>query len=1035
LKNVNDWENPQIVGINKLPAHVDVVPFSNTVAAIHGRRSESPFYQSLNGPYQFRLVPDPIDAPDDHYQIPFDAQGWDTISVPGNWTLQGYDKPIYTNVQMPFTPDPPLVPSENPTGLFWRNFTIPESWNDKRIVICFEGVESAFYVWVNGQAVGYSQGSRLPAEFDLTPFVHTGENSLAVKVIRWSDGSYLEDQDHWWMAGIYRDVFLYATLQTYIQDFFARSDLDAEYRDATLMVDVKIGHSNLADLAGYTVGMQLYDASGTAVFSDTLHQSIETHFRKTTRVVFAQPVINPAKWSAETPNLYTLILTLVNAMGDVVQVVRSRIGFRQVKVQGRELLVNGQPVLIKGVNRHEHDGLTGKTVSEATMVADIKLMKQFNINAVRNSHYPNHPRWYELCDEYGLYVIDEANIEAHALYNRLCHDPLWTHAFLERGMRMVERTKNHPSIILWSLGNESGYGANHDALAGWIRSVDPTRPLHYEGAISRSEGQDWENGHAATDITCPMYPTIQEIIDYADDPAGTRPLIMCEYAHAMGNSCGNLKEYWDAIKSHHGLQGGFIWDWVDQGLVKADENGVEYWAYGGDFGDTINDANFCINGLVSADRVPHPALYEYKKLIQPIAVEVIDLIAGKIQVRNEQDFSDMTNINGRFEVQINGRTVQEGELPKLDILPGESEIMQLPLEPVTLAAEEECFLNIRFELSQGTSWAEQGHEIAWEQFKMLVPVPEPNPDNLDNFTGLNVAETGSSIIISGENFQFTFDKLSGELIDWVYNDVSLLHNGPRLNIWRAPTDNDGIKSEASNIRKDLAKWLEAGFNHLAYEFENITVSQPQSHEVHITVDTIISSNSQAHICRHEQTYTIYANGKLRISNGVLADSKLPDLPRMGITMQLPAGFERVSWFGRGPHENHIDRCAGAAVGLYHGNVDEHYHPYVMPQENGNKTGVRWLTLQNGNGAAIQIKGKDLFEFSVHHYTANDFYEALHTNELVRRDQVVLNLDHKQSGLGGHSCGPMTLPQYRIQPGTFSFEFIIQPFKMNASTRR
>ncbi len=1027
MNNTNDWENPQIVGINKLPAHVNVVPFEDELAAVRGEMSDSPYFLTLNGRFHFHFAPTPHNTPNHFHEETFDAEKWDNITVPSNWTVQGYDKPIYTNIQMPFTPDPPFVPEDNPTGLYRRSFSIPDNWADKRIIICFEGVESAFYLWVNGRPVGYSQGSRLPAEFDLTPFVHPGKNNLAVKVIRWSDGSYLEDQDHWWMAGIYRDVFLYATPNRYLQDFFVQTELDADYRDAILKVDVKIGHANQADLDGYSVGLQLYDDSETAVFPQPIIQPIFAHFDKTTQVTFAQNIINPAKWSAEKPNLYTVVLTLTNGFGEVVHIGRSRIGFRQVEVRGRELLVNGRSVLFKGVNRHEHDGQTGKTVSESDMIADIKLMKQFNINAVRNSHYPMHPRWYELCDEYGLYVIDEANIESHALYDRLCHDPLWTHAFVERGMRMVERTKNHPSIILWSLGNESGHGANHDALAGWIRGVDPTRPLHYEGAISRSHGRDWADGHAVTDVVCPMYPQVQEIIDYANDPTESRPLIICEYSHAMGNSNGNLKEYWEAIKTHHGLQGGFIWDWVDQGLQKMDENGVMYWAYGGDFGDTINDANFCINGLISPDRIPHPALYEYKKLLQPIGVEAVDLPSGKIRVRNEQDFSDMAGINGRFQLEINGVSVQKGQLPKLDLPPGQSEIIQLPLEPVTLEAGEECFLTIHFQLSQETIWAEEGHVLGWEQFKMPLSVPEPTPRFLDELPALDVKETSVSFTISNTNFQLTFDKITGQFTSWQYNNVSLLQEGPRLNIWRAPTDNDGIKSEAANKHKDLTNWLAAGFDQLTPELVSIKVEQPQPQLVQVTVRMFINSHAYRHAFGHHHTYTIYANGEVRIVNNVMVDPTLPNLPRMGLTMQLPAGFEQVAWFGKGPHENYVDRCAGVTVGLYRGTVDEQYVPYIMPQENGNKTAVRWLTLTRDNGAGIQINGDDLFEFSVHHYTANDFFQAHHTNELVRREQVILNLDHKQSGLGGHSCGPATLPQYRIQPNLFRFEFAIRPF--------
>ena len=557
-----------MVGRNKLATHVFNVPLENE----DQDWEESPYYLNLNGRYRFHFTTTPTAIPPEYFTPDYDDGAWDTIPVPANWTLAGYDKPHYTNVQMPFPPHPPFVPAENPTGVYRRTFTLPASWPGRRIVICFEGVESAFYLTINGHKVGYSQGSRLPAEFDITDYVKSGENLLAVMVLRWSDGSYLEDQDHWWMAGIYRDVYLYATPHTYLQDFTVRTTLDALCQDAVLSVQALIGHTKDDDPARYFVVAQLF-AANTAVFPTPLRAPAIINDDYLLRANLQGLVRGPRQWSAESPYLYTLILSLENSQGQPLHTVRQRIGFRRVEIRGRELLINGKAVLLKGVNRHEHDDRTGKTISVASMRTDIILMKQHNINAVRNSHYPMHRRWYELCDEYGLYVIDEANIECHALSDRFPRDPEWTNAFMERGMRMVARAINHPSIIIWSLGNESGYGANISALAGWIRHVDPTRPLHYEGAVSRSDGQDWEDGHDVTDITCPMYPTVAEIVDYANDKSATRPLIMCEYAHAMGNSGGNLQEYWDAIRSHHGLQGGFVWDWVDQGILQTAENG------------------------------------------------------------------------------------------------------------------------------------------------------------------------------------------------------------------------------------------------------------------------------------------------------------------------------------------------------------------------------------------------------------------------------------------------------------------------------
>jgi beta-galactosidase len=568
-------------------------------------------------------------VPDDFHSTVFDTSAWDEVQVPGNWMMQGYDKPIYTNVQMPIPNTPPFVPKEdNPTGLYQHTFAIPEDWNGRQIFIWFEGVESAFYLWVNGQAVGYSQDSRLPAEFDLTEYVQVGENELRAMVIRWSDGSFVEDQDHWRMGGIHRDVYLYATPKVHIFDFFARPELDNDFVDGTLRVTARIEKYAALAIDGYQVRLGLFEEDGTAVF-EPITKGFYENDNVLTQAKLEQTITNPKKWTAETPTLYTLVLSLLDKDGNFLEAVRTRIGFRRVEIVGRELLINGQVVLMKGVNRHEHDERLGKVVTEAMMLKDIRLMKQFNINAVRTAHYPNCQRWYELCDEYGLYIIDEANIESHSLYDRLCHDPLWLTTFMERGQRMVQRDKNHPCVIFWSLGNESGYGPHHDALAGWMRGADGSRPIHYEGAISRHLGEGrWQQGHLATDVVCPMYPQVVDIIAYAEDKTNDRPLIMCEYAHAMGNSCGNLKEYWDAIKRYQGLQGGFIWDWVDQGLVKVDEQGREYWAYGGDFGDTINDVNFCINGLIFPDRTPHPALWEYKKLIQPIQIGDVDVLNG-----------------------------------------------------------------------------------------------------------------------------------------------------------------------------------------------------------------------------------------------------------------------------------------------------------------------------------------------------------------------------------------------------------------------
>ena len=1024
----HDWEDPQVVGINKRPGRAQFVPFADAATAITHNPVNSPYVTNLNGRWQFSYFANPDLVLNDFHADELTDITWDEITVPGNWTLQGYDKPIYTNVQMPIPLDPPHVPQDdNPTGIYRRSFTVPENWHGRQIFICFEGVESAFYLMVNGRFMGYSQGSRLPAEFDLTDFVLPGENQLTVMVIRWSDGSYLEDQDHWWMAGIYRDVYLYAAPRVHIRDFFARPELDDALQDGNLQVHVDVEAFEKQSLHGYQVSMQVMDGNGRGLFPSPISKSITIADNHPTTANLRATIKNPAKWSAETPNLYTLLLSLLDPHDNILEVVSCRIGFRRVEIAGCELLINGRPVLIKGVNRHEHDDRHGKTISETSMIADIKLMKQFNINAVRNSHYPNHPRWYELCDEYGLYVIDEANIEAHAANNILCHEPSWTHAFVERGQRMVQRSKNHACIILWSLGNESGYGPNHDALAGWIRGLDPTRPLHYEGAISRSVGQDWWNGKRVTDIVCPMYPRVAEIVDYAQNLAADRPLIMCEYAHSMGNSTGNLREYWDAIRNNHGLQGGFIWDWVDQGLIKTSPDGRAYWAYGGDFGDEINDYNFCINGLIWPDRKPHPALYEYKKVLQPVRVEAADLAHGKISIHNEFDFVSMLGINGRYTLELNGQTIQSGDLPTLDIPPGGSLPVTLPITKPEMSSGAECYLTIRFTLRKATAWANAGHEIGWEQFLMPFSAPAKQKIFPGQTSALSLTQTETAVTINGTDFYLSINKNSGLITEWVYRQTAVLQNGPTFNIWRAPVDNDGFKLDAQRPLMPLAAWLDAGFDRYQTKVNTLSVKQTDSGQIIAQIKATAGIPNQLPGITFDQTYMIYGDGRVKVEFDAQVRPNLPILPRFGVGLTLPAGFEQYEWYGRGPHENYIDRNFGAAVGRYHGTVDDQYIPYIMPQENGNKTDVRWLTLTNRNGVGLQVTGLPLLEATVSHFTTADLFQAHHTHKLTRRDETFLYLDKQQMGLGGASCGPPTLPDYVLAASSYQFGFELRPF--------
>lgn len=1023
-----DWENPQVVGINTLPGHTTAVPFDTIPQALTADKQQSPWFQSLNGRWQFHLYPNPTAVPNAFLAGDSSTVPWQSIPVPSNWTCQGFDKPIYTNVQLPIPVDPPRVPrDDNPTGLYRHTFTLPENWADRQIFICFEGVESAFYVWLNGRPLGYSQDTRLPAEFDITDTVQPGENELTAMVLRWSDGSYLEDQDHWWMAGIYRDVYLYATPKVRIFDFFARTELDDQYTDADLIVSATIENDDGRSLTDYRVAMQLFDDNGRSQF-DPVSEAIIVSKDEMTAVTLRQHVTNPAKWTAETPALYTLLLTLHDAQGQPLAHLSHRIGFRQVEIRGRELLVNGRPVLFKGVNRHEHDDVHGKTISEASMIADITLMKQFNLNAVRNSHYPNHPRWYELCDAYGLYVIDEANIETHDTYNRLCHDPRWTHAFVERGNRMVQRNRNHPCIILWSLGNESGFGPNHEAMAGWIRSADPTRPLHYEGAISRWWGQNWHNGQRVTDVVCPMYPSVQELVDYANDPTATRPLIMCEYAHSMGNSTGNLQEYWDAIESLSGLQGGFIWDWVDQGLRKTDDNGRDYWAYGGDFGDTINDANFCINGLIWPDRTPHPALYEYKKVIQPVKLTAVDPANGDFQLKNAYDFIGLAHLNGRWTLTANGEPIADGALPLPNLAPGESAALHIDLPPITPQPGTEYHVILRLTLASNQPWADAGHEIAWQQ--VALPQTAVAAPLLPTAPPLHVSEDDAAITITGADFRIVFSKQDGTMSDWRVGETAVMQRGFQLNAWRAATDNDGFRHEPYRTDKALGQWLNAGLQQLSQQLTDWHIAQSDE-GVTLQLSTVTGSPIRPEAFVNEQTITIHNDGTLHIQNHIQGDPALPLLPRLGLTAELTPGFEQIQWYGRGPHENYSDRNVGTAVGLYRSTVTDQYVPYILPQTHGNKTDVRWLAVENeAAGVGLLAVAEPLMEASTSHFAEHDLYRARHTSDLTPRAETILNLDMKQSGLGGASCGPETLPPYQLPTGTYDFALWLRPYHLS-----
>ncbi|MDW8278784.1 MAG: glycoside hydrolase family 2 TIM barrel-domain containing protein [Anaerolineales bacterium] len=1015
----NDWENPTLPAFNRLPMRPGLAPYPDEESARRRDPSASPWSLCLDGTWKFHFAPTPSQLPAEFETPEFEDDGWDAIDVPGNWTLQGYDKPIYCNIKMPIPHNPPFVPADdNPTGLYRRVFDLPDAWRGRRVVIHFGGVESFFYLWVNGQKVGFSKDSRLPAEFDITPYLRPGRNVLAAQVIRWSDGSYLEDQDHWRMAGIFRSVWLFAfPLPFHLTDVFARPEVAEDLQSARLRVTARLGGETRA-ASGARIAMQLFDPTGAPLFPDYVEGLFTFDENQPDQVTLARTIESPRLWSHETPHLYTLVVRLSDAEGQPLQYEAHRIGFRRVEIKNRQLLINGRAVYIRGVNRHEFEETRGKTVTLDSMLADIRLMKQHNINAVRLSHYPNDPRWYDLCDEYGLYLWDEANLETHALYNRLCHEPDWRLAFLERGARMVERDKNHPSVIVWSLGNESGYGPNHDLMAGWIRGYDPSRPLHYEGAIS----PDWEGGRLASDLVCPMYPSIERIVDFALHHNDPRPLIMCEYAHAMGNSVGNLKEYWEAIESHPGLQGGFIWDWVDQGLLQTDARGRRYWAYGGDFGDTINDMNFCVNGLIFPDRTIHPCMLEVQKLFQPVRARLLDAENGLVEIRNGYDFSSLAHLRGTWELVRDGQVLQSGPLPTLNIPPGEALTLQIPYALPADGVAGERWLNLRFSLTEASPWAPAGHRVAWEQFSLPSPrVSAPLVFARDSLPV--VLQTEGEIRLQNGGLSLTFSRTSGLLTALDWRGHALLQSGPQLNAWRAPTDNDGFKWAPELKDKLLYAWLQAGLNRLQHRLDALETTSSGTVTARFTSQ---AADIPAGF-RHELTYALLGETALQLDWSLTCFGALPPLPRLGLCLVLPPGFETFTWLGRGPEESYPDRKAGVPLGLHRATVTGQYVPYIMPQEHGNKTDVRWAALSNAEGIGLLAVGEAPFQTSASHFTAEDLFRAMHTCDLDPRPETYWHLDAAQCGLGGASCGPMTLPQYLVQPGDYHLRLLLRPF--------
>lgn len=1028
-QELEHWQDPQVSGLNRMPAKASSHSFVSEANALENKVKTSERYFSLNGDWKFSWYPVPEKAPNDFYRTSFSDSAWKTIPVPANWELHGHGTAIYTNIAYPFKPvDPPFTPKEdNPTGLYRTSFEVPGTFKNMQITLTFGGVSSAYYVWLNGALLGYSEDSMLPTHFDATPYLKEGKNDLAVKVFRYSDGVYLEDQDHWRLSGIHRDVYLTAAPKVQLYDFFVQTDLDEAYKDAKLKIRPKIKIFDNAKIGNHLLECKLFDQDGKQVPTgpltipaDKIYNERYEQRGKPDFGLLQTTVVNPKKWSAEHPYLYTLVFNLKDKNGKILESRSTKIGFRETKIVDGEFFVNGEPVLMYGVNRHDHSPITGKVISEELMLQDISLMKKFNINAVRTSHYPNNERWYELCDEFGIYVMDEANLETHAIGGKLSNDASWSSAFLERAVRMVERDKNHPSIIFWSLGNESGSGFNHATMANWIRAYDPTRPVHYEGAQTTGGKHKIEDeifrDPDYVDMVSRMYNPIDYMVNMANFKGENRPVVWCEYAHSMGNSTGNLFEFWDAIRANKRMIGGYIWDWVDQGLLQKTADGTPYYAFGGDMGDTeINSGNFCLNGIVDPARNPKPALWECKKVFQPIEITPIDLEKGVVKIKNRHDFTNLTGFDGYWELQEDGITVKRGKIKPLDIAPNTFRNITIPYKKPKIKLGAEYFVRVGFSLKKNTKWANKGHEIAWEQMQLPFK-KDMNPINFSESENLTVNEN----TISGDNFSVSFDDKTGMMTGYWYKNTKMITNGLRPSFWRPTTDND---RGGGKTPKTLAIWKEASEKR---DLTSFKIAPTTDNRVEVTSSFSFAKNKAAMTVK----YTVFASGMMMVENDFIGLENLPMLPKLGLQLEVPKSMDELTWLGKGPHENYIDRELSADVGRYQESVSEDYHMYIRPQESSNKTEVRWFSLTNKQGKGIYVAGSsNNLSISAWPYTTLDIDEALHTYDLSPKDYITVNIDYRQMGVGGDdSWSKKALPhqQFRVPSKNYSYSFVMKP---------
>lgn len=1018
----NDWENPGFFEWNKEKPHATFMLFDKKEDVAKDEYSRSPYYQSLNGTWKFVYVDKHADRLQDFYKTDIDDSKWSNIAVPSNWEMKGFGIPIYTNITYPHPRNPPFIGDNNPVGTYRKEFTVPANWDGSEILLQFGSISGCAFVYVNGQKVGMTKAAKSPAEFNVTKYLKKGTNLLAVQIFRWHDGSYLEDQDFWRLSGIERDVCLYALPKLSLWDFFLKSDLDAKYKDGVFTADVDIRQFAGNSTKAGSVTVEIVDNAGKTVFTQQKKLTVSADTIQT--INFSGKIKNPLKWSAEAPNLYDCIITFNAGQGATATTYAgAKIGFRKVEIKNAQLHINGMPVYVKGVNRHEHDDVEGHVPLLETMMKDITLMKQFNINSVRTSHYPNDPLWYKLCDKYGLYVVDEANIETHGMgaefqswFDKAKHPaylPEWAPAHLDREHRLVERDKNHASVIIWSLGNECGNGpVFHDAYK-WMKQRDNTRPVQFEQA-----GEDWN-----TDIVCPMYPSIGNMKRYAADSAKKRPYIMCEYAHAMGNSNGNFKEYWDIIAGSKHMQGGFIWDWVDQGLKTKDANGKAYWAYGGDLGGFYwqNDENGVADGLLSSDRTPDPGLYEVEKIYQNISFSSEDIGRGQLTVENGFDFTNLSEFDFKWEMLNNGKKSFDGSF-SLDVAPHSKKVVDLHLPMFKLMPGTEMYLNVYAYRKAATPLLPAGSSVAREQFKYVGDYFSKEPKTEGSLT---IDKKGDRVNFTAGNISGEFDTKTGRFFRYQNGRDVRFNNFPEPYFWRAPTDNDF----GNHMPEQLGFWRTA---HAGKQVKSVAVGEKADSGLAIKVLYTLTGIAQP----YSIDYLIQNDGSVKVTATLdMAGSNLPELPRFGMRTQLQGSYDSLTYYGRGPWENYSDRHDASFLGIYADNTNNQYFTgYIRPQESGYKTDVRWLSLTNGKGEGILFEGLQPLSFSAINHSTEDLDPGLskkqqHPTDLAPRRGVFLNIDLKQRGVGGDdSWGALPHEQYRLLDKKYSYSYVIKLIK-------